>query len=158
MKSAYEQVIAGVYANLALTGNGPGSSNIEGIDAGTSQFGRVLLYLQTLSADQMIWSYENDPGTRELQRNIWTAQNPLILGMFSRTHLTVAFANNFLRETTDDKLDSRNVSEGIREDIVEYRAEARLLESIILLLYDGSVRKSKLCNRKHTGQLNVRSL
>ena len=130
-ESSYERVIAGVYANLALTGTeGAGSSNIEGIDAGTSQFGRVLLYMQTLSADQMIWSYENDPGTREIQRNIWTAQNPLILGMYSRTHLTIALANNFLRETTDAKLDSRGVSQAVRQDIKEYRAEARLLRAL----------------------------
>ncbi|MBR9914228.1 MAG: RagB/SusD family nutrient uptake outer membrane protein [Algicola sp.] len=130
-ESAYRRVIAGVYANLALTGtDGAGTSNIEGIDAGTSQFGRVLLYMQTLSADQMIWSYENDPGTREIQRNIWTAQNPLILGMYSRTHLTIAFANNFLRETTPEKLDSRNVSEQTRQQIVTYRAEARLLRAL----------------------------
>ena len=130
-ENAYEQLLAGVYANLTLTGtDGPGSSNLSGIDAGTSQFGRVLLYLQTLSADQMIWSYENDPGTRELQRNIWTPQNPLILGMYSRTHLTIAFANNFLRETTDEKLDSRNVSPGTRDDIKVYRAEARLIRAM----------------------------
>lgn len=130
-EGAYEQVIAGVYGNLALTGTeGAGNSNIDGIDAGTSQFGRVLLYMQTLSADQMIWSYENDPGTREIQRNIWTAQNPLILGMYSRTHLTVALANNFLRETTEDKLNSRGVSAAVRSDITEYRAEARLLRAL----------------------------
>ena len=130
-EAAYEQLLAGVYANLSLTGtDGPGNSNLQGIDAGTSQFGRVLLYMQTLSADQMIWSYENDPGTREIQRNIWTAQNPLILGMFSRTQLTIAFANNFLRETTPEKLDSRGVSQGTRDDIVAYRAEARLLRAM----------------------------
>lgn len=130
-EGAYRQVIAGVYGNLALTGTeGAGSSNIEGIDAGTSQFGRVLLYMQTLSSDQMIWSYENDPGTREIQRNIWTAQNPLILGMYSRTHLTISLANNFLRETTQEKIDSRAVSDDVRADIVEYRAEARLLRAM----------------------------
>jgi hypothetical protein len=130
-EAAYKQLLAGVYANLALTGtDGAGSSNIQGLDAGTSQFSRVLLYLQTLSADQMIWSYENDPGTREIQRNIWTAQNPLILGMFSRSHATIAFANNFLNETTDEKLDSRNVSAGVRAQIVNYRAEARLLRAM----------------------------
>jgi len=130
-ETAYKQAIAGVYANLALTGvDGAGSSNIQGLDAGTSQFGRVLLYLQTLTADQMIWSYENDPGTRELQRNLWTAQNPIILGMFGRTHLTIAFANNFLRETTPEKLDARNVSATTRAEIVTYRAEARLLRAM----------------------------
>ena len=130
-ETAYKQVLAGVYANLALTGtDGAGSSNLKNIDAGTSQFGRVLLYVQTLSADQMIWSYENDPGTREIQRNLWTAQNPLLLGMFSRAHLSIALANNFLRETTDAKLDERNVSTSVRSEIPAYRAEARLMRAM----------------------------
>jgi len=130
-EAAYKQVLAGIYANLALTGtDGAGSSNLKNIDAGTSQFGRVLLYVQTLSADQMIWSYENDPGTREIQRNIWTAQNPLLLGMFSRAHLSIALANNFLRETTDEKLDERNVSATVRSEIPAYRAEARLMRAM----------------------------
>ncbi len=130
-EAAYKQVLAGIYANLALTGtDGAGSSNLKNIDAGTSQFGRVLLYVQTLSADQMIWSYENDPGTREIQRNIWTAQNPLLLGMFSRAHLSIALANNFLRETTDAKLDERGVSTSIRSEIPAYRAEARLMRAM----------------------------
>ena len=99
-ETSYKRVLGGIYANLALTGtDGAGSSNLKNIDAGTSQFGRILLYVQTLSADQMIWSYENDPGTREIQRNIWTAQNPVLLGMFSRAHLSIALANNFLRHS-----------------------------------------------------------
>lgn len=130
-ETAYKRLLAGVYGNLSLTGvDGAGSSNIDGLDAGTSQFGRVLLYLQTLSADQMIWSYENDPGTREIQRNIWNADDPIVLGMFGRTHVTIAFANNFLRETTDAKLDERNVSQTTRTEIVRYRAEARLLRAM----------------------------
>ncbi|MFD2567372.1 RagB/SusD family nutrient uptake outer membrane protein [Pseudotenacibaculum haliotis] len=130
-ESAYKEVLAGIYANLSLTGvDGAGSSNISGLDAGTSQYGRVLLYLQTLAADQMIWSYENDPGTREIQRNLWTAQNPLILGMYGRAHVSIAFANNFLRETTQEKLDARNVSAATRAEIVTYRAEARLLRAL----------------------------
>ena len=130
-ETAYKELLAGVYANLSLTGvDGPGSSNIDGLDAGTSQFGRVLLYLQTLSADQMIWSYENDPGTREIQRNIWNADDPIVLGMFDRSHATIAFANNFLRETTDAKLTERNVSAATKADIVKFRAEARLLRAM----------------------------
>ncbi len=130
-ETAYRELLAGVYANLSLTGvDGAESSNIDGLDAGTSQFGRVLLYLQTLSADQMIWSYENDPGTREIQRNIWNADDPIILGMFGRSHVKIAFANNFLRETTDAKLDERGVSSALRSEIAQYRAEARLLRAL----------------------------
>jgi len=130
-ENSYKELLAGVYANLSLTGiNGPTTSNIVGLDAGTSQFGRTLLYLQTLSADQMIWSYENDGGVAGIQRNNWTDQNPLILGMFSRTHVTVAFANNFLKETTEEKLSARNVSSSTRAEIVNFRAEARLLRAM----------------------------
>ena len=129
--TAYKELLAGVYGNLSLTGvDGPSSSNIQGLDPGTSQFGRVLLYLQTLSADEMIWSYENDPGTREIQRNIWNANDPILLGMFGRTHATIAFANNFLRETTTAKLDERNVTDATRTEVKAYRAEARLLRAM----------------------------
>lgn len=130
-ETAYKRALAGIYSNLALTGvDGPTSSNIDGLDAGTSQFGRVLVYLQTLAADQMIWSYENDAGTREIQRNLWTAQNPILTGMFGRNDVTIAFANNFLAETTDAKLDARNVSASIRTEIKTFRAEARLMRAL----------------------------
>ncbi|OSY89452.1 membrane protein [Tenacibaculum holothuriorum] len=130
-ENSYKQALAGVYGNLALTGtDGAGSSIVKGLDAGTSQYGRVLLYLQTLSTDQMVWSYENDPGVREIQRNIWTAQNPLITGMFGRAHVSIALANNFLRETTNEKLDERNVSADVRSKITNYRAEVRFLRAL----------------------------
>ena len=39
---AYKQALAGVYGNLSLTGTGGAeSSSIGGVDAGTSQYGRV---------------------------------------------------------------------------------------------------------------------
>ena len=93
---AYKQALAGVYGNLSLTGAaGPGDSFLVGVDAGTSQYGRCLLYLQDLTTDEMVWSYENDPGTADLQRNIWTKSNPILLGMFSRIMAEVAFVNEF---------------------------------------------------------------
>ena len=73
---AYTNAIAGIYGNLSLTStNGAFSSNLGGIDAGFSQYGRVVWYLNNLTTDEAIWSYEggNDIGVRELQRNIWDA-------------------------------------------------------------------------------------
>ena len=127
--SAYEQAIAGVYGNLSLTGNDPGSSNISGIDAGTSQYGRVLWYLQDLAADEALWSYENDPGTKEIQRNIWTPANPVFRGMYGRAMFSISLANDFLRQSTDDKLAERGHTGDVSE-IVAYRAEARLLRAL----------------------------
>ncbi|MGV3695677.1 RagB/SusD family nutrient uptake outer membrane protein [Flavobacterium sp.] len=128
---AYKSGLAGVYGNLALTGAGDaGSSFLQGIDAGTSQFTRCLWYMQNLTTDEVIWSYENDPGTRELQRNIWNASNPIILGMFSRTMAEVALANEYLRQTTPQKLSSRGVTDAaLLSDIEDYRNEVRVLRA-----------------------------
>ena len=99
----YKQALAGVYGNLSLTGTGDaGSSFLQGVDAGTSQFGRCLWYMQDLTTDEVIWTYENDEGTAELQRNTWTSSNPILLGMFSRTMVEVALANDFLRQSTSE--------------------------------------------------------
>jgi starch-binding outer membrane protein, SusD/RagB family len=129
--SSYKTGLGGVYANLSLTGlSGPGSSNISGLDPGTSQFGRCLWYLQTLTTDEVIWSYENDPGTAELQRNTWTSNNPIILGMYSRTMAQVAFCNEYLRQTTPAKLSGRGVTDPtLLAEIALYREEVRALRA-----------------------------
>ena len=55
--AAYEQALAGIYGNLSLTGTGDaGSSNIFGLDAGTSNYSRTLWDLQNLTTDETIWS------------------------------------------------------------------------------------------------------
>lgn len=129
--ASYKQGLAGVYSNLSLTGtDGPGSSFIQGLDAGTSQYGRTLWYMQVLAADEAVWSYENDPGVREIQRNIWSAENPIIRGMFGRAMVQVAFANEYLRQTTTGKLDARGVGEAVRAEIPAFRAEAKLLRAL----------------------------
>jgi starch-binding outer membrane protein, SusD/RagB family len=129
---AYKQALAGIYGNLSLTGTGGAeSSNIGGIDAGTSQYGRVLWYLQDLTTDEAIWSYENDPGVREIQRNIWTASNPIIRGMFSRATYQIALVNEYLRQTSPSVLSGRGVSDSqLLAEIEVYRYEARALRAL----------------------------
>ncbi|MEZ4839678.1 RagB/SusD family nutrient uptake outer membrane protein [Flavobacterium sp.] len=128
----YKQALAGVYGNLSLTGTGDaGSSFLQGIDAGTSQFGRTLWYLQDLTTDEVVWTYENDEGVAELQRNTWTATNPIVLGFFSRTMAEVAFANDFLNQATPELLASRGINDP--DDVAEieiYKAEARVLRAL----------------------------
>lgn len=127
--NAYISGLAGVYGNLALTGtDGPGSSNIGGIDAGTSQYGRCLLYLQSLATDEMLWSYENDAGVREIQRNIWTAENPIVRGMFSRAQFQVALCNEYLRQSTPELVASRDPQNA--SEIAAYRDEIRVLRAL----------------------------
>lgn len=130
--NSYKQGLAGVYGNLSLTGiTGAGSSNIQGLDPGTSQYGRCLWYLQNLSTDEVIWSYENDPGVAEIQRNTWTSNNPIILGMFARGMAQVAFCNEYLRQTTSEKLNERGVTDAqLITNIADYRNEVRALRAL----------------------------
>ena len=130
--AGYKQALAGVYGNLSLTGTGDaGSSFLVGIDAGTSQFGRCLWYLQDLTTDEVIWSYENDGGVADLQRNIWTSSNPILLGMYSRTMAEVAIANDFLRQSTPEKLSSRGITNSVDvANINDYRNEVRVLRAL----------------------------
>ena len=127
-EDSYKQGLAWVYGNLALTSSqGPGNSNISGLDAGTSQYGRGFWNLQELTTDEVKWSWENDPGLRELNRNIWTSENVILRGFFGRCMTQVAFVNEYLRQTSEEVLNSRGVSETLKQEIVIYRAEVRFL-------------------------------
>ena len=128
---AYTSAIFGVYANLVLTGpNGPESSNLQGIDAGFSQYMRVWWYFQNMTTDETIWSYEGDIGTKDLNRTIWNGNNPFFLGFYSRAMFQVALANEFLRQSTEEKLNARNISAEDRALIAQYRTEARALRAM----------------------------
>jgi hypothetical protein len=130
--NAYRMALAGVYGNLSMPGvSGAVSSSLSGVDAGTSQYGRCLWYLQDLSTDEAIWSYENDPGAKDLQRNTWNASNPLILGMFSRAMVGVAICNEFLRQSTPEKLSGRGVTDAtLLADIATFREETRVIRAM----------------------------
>ena len=127
----YKQALAGVYGNLSLTGTGSaGSSFLQGIDAGTSHFARTLWYLQDLTTDEVIWSYENDAGTRDLQRNTWTSDNVILLGFFSRTMVEVALVNEFLRQSSPEKVSGRGLTDpAFLADLEEYRNEVKVLRA-----------------------------
>ncbi|AXT58814.1 RagB/SusD family nutrient uptake outer membrane protein [Aquimarina sp. AD10] len=127
----YERAIAGVYGNLSVVGLiGPGTSNIAGIDAGTGNYIRGLFNLQNLSTDEVIFNFENDPGIRQVQKNSWDANNVLVLGFWARSTFEISLANEFLRQTTDTKLDGRGVDAATRDEIRVYRAEARVLRAL----------------------------
>ncbi len=130
---AYKQAIAGVYSNLSLPGaTNATTSSIAGVDPGTSQYGRCLWYLQCLSTEEAVWSYEADPGVREIQRGIWAASNPLLQGMFSRAMFQVVLSNEFLRQSTPEKLASRNVSSADMAEMPYYRQKQGYLGHLLI--------------------------
>jgi hypothetical protein len=127
--AGYKQVLAKVYASFATTsGLGSDKSDLGGIDAGTSDFIRLYWNAQELPTDEglCVW---NDPGVYDLNYLTFTSDNIILRGLYTRSLYQITVANEFLRESTPEKLASRNITGTDATDIAAYRAEARFLRA-----------------------------
>lgn len=127
----YKYVLAKIYAGLALSGQeGPaGQPDITGIDEGFGQYLRGYWYHQELPTDEAVIGW-NDQTIKDFHHQTWGSSDVFITAFYYRIFYQIALANEFIRETTDEKLDDRGVSGSLREDIGFYRAEARWLRAL----------------------------
>lgn len=131
----YKQFLAKIYGGLSLTGQAApaGDSDLQTlVDEGFSQYLRGYWQLQELTTDEAIiaWGESDNPTIKDLNYNTWNADNKFNEAFFARVYYQVAVANEFLRETTDEKLSSRNVSTELKAKIKVMRAEARFLRAL----------------------------
>jgi hypothetical protein len=129
--TAYKKVLAKLYAGLAVSGQeGPaGQADISGIDEGFGQYLRGYWYHQELTTDEALIGW-NDQTIQDFHNQAWTASDGFIFAFYSRIFYQISLCNEFLRETTDERLDSRGVTGALRTDIATYRAEARFLRAL----------------------------
>ena len=125
----YKNVLAKVYGAYALTGNqGPaGSPDVQGLDeGGNADFLRGFWNAQVLTTDEAICAWE-DTGIPDLNFINFTSGNPFTRGLYYRCFFQIQMANEFLRESTDDKLSERGIAQ--RDEVQQMRAEARFLRA-----------------------------
>jgi len=131
--NSYRAFLAKIYAGLSTTGQqGPaGDKDISTInDEGFSQYMRLYWEHQELPTDEAALAW-NDGAVQDFNGMVWSANNDFLGGMFARVYLQVTWANEFLAQTTDAKLDERgNVSPALRTQIQQFRAEARFLRAL----------------------------
>lgn len=129
--AAYKQFLAKLYAGISLSGqDGPaGNPDLAGLDEGFSNYLRLYWKMQQLTSDEAIIGW-NDGTIKDLHAQTWTSGNEFIRTMYSRIFYQVALTNEFLRQTTDAKLDSRGVDADLRADIQDFRAEARFMRAL----------------------------
>ncbi len=127
----YRRFLARLYAGLAVTGQeGPaGRADISGIDEGFSQYLRGMFYHQELTTDEALIAW-NDATIQDFHEQSWTEADGFIYAFYSRIFYQITICNEFIRETSDDKLDERGVSGPLRDEIQTYRAEARFLRAL----------------------------
>ncbi|HSM48177.1 MAG TPA: SusF/SusE family outer membrane protein, partial [Draconibacterium sp.] len=127
----YKGVLAKLYAGLAVSGQqGPaGMNDLSGLDEGFGQYLRAYWYAQQLPTDEALIAW-NDGNLRDYHDMDWSSNNEFVSNMYYRVFYQISACNEFIRETTPEKLSDRGIDGSIRTDIEMYRAEARFLRAL----------------------------
>ena len=134
--ASYKQVLAKLYAGLYVGGNDgdgdasqPGKNpDIAGLGGDFSSYLRLLFVTQEFSTDEAIIAWA-DGTLPTLNAQTWAPANEFLEGTFSRAFYHISVANEFLRQTTDEKLTARGVDANLKAEIATFRAEARFLRA-----------------------------
>ncbi|TXF86725.1 RagB/SusD family nutrient uptake outer membrane protein [Neolewinella aurantiaca] len=129
--ASYEQVLAKLYAGLSVSGQqGPsGQPDISGIDEGFSTYLRQYWKAQELTTDEAVIAW-NDGNIHDYEEQDWSTSNEFIAAMYNRIFYQISLANEFIRESSEEKLASRGQSGDVADRVAEYRAEARFLRAL----------------------------
>lgn len=129
--SSYEAVLAKLYAGLAVSGQqGPaGQPDIAGIDEGFSTYLRQYWKHQELTTDEAVIAW-NDGNIHDLEEMDWTPSNEFVTAMYNRIFYQISLANEFIRESSEEKLAERGQTGTIAEQVATFRAEARFLRAL----------------------------
>ncbi|MBZ4189738.1 RagB/SusD family nutrient uptake outer membrane protein [Niabella beijingensis] len=126
----YKQALAKIYVSLAVTGtNGRDIPAEIVLDEGSTGFLRQLWYLQCLTTDEAGWTYSGSTDPIGMHQMSWTASSQTIAGLYFRCFYLVTLCNNFIKESSEDKVASRGISGTDAADIKRYRAEARFVRA-----------------------------
>ena len=96
--AGYEKALAKIYSVWALSGqDGPGSSDISGLDAGNTVLFRSWFTLQEQTTDEMKNSW-GDPWCLDVNGMTWgTTQSEPVEGVYQRCMYVVALVNEYLK-------------------------------------------------------------
>lgn len=132
-ETAYNNEIGGYLQGLSkiyfeLVSNDLTDLNIG--DGGASELLRAYWSLNELSTDEAKCAWSGDAWVRDVETNKYSdAANDAVLAVYARSIHGVTFTNEFLRQTTDDKLSQRGCSDEVKAKVKTLRAEARFLRA-----------------------------
>jgi hypothetical protein len=124
----YKGVLAKVYNSFGTSVNeGPAGYYDTSIGA-EGDFLRAFYNIQSLTTEEGITTW-SDAGLHDLNFMTWSSNNPFVTGLYSRAIYQILLVNEFIRESTDDKINSRGISLNDAEEIRYFRAEVRFLRA-----------------------------
>jgi hypothetical protein len=127
--NGYKQVLAKVYGSYATIGNNTTwADDIPMADGALTDFIRCWFNLQCLTTEEACYTWP-DAGCPELNVMSWTSTNQFIMGLYYRSIYQICLVNEFLRESTPEKLDERGISGSEAVEINYFRSEVRFLRA-----------------------------
>jgi hypothetical protein len=128
---SYIQILAKLYAGHAVSGQqGPaGMGDISGIDEGFGQYLRAWWYHQELPTDEAVIGW-NDQTIKDFHWQSWGASDVFVAAMYYRVFYQISVCNEYIRETTEGKLQERGVTGDLFNEVTTYHNEARFLRAL----------------------------
>ena len=127
-EQAYMQGLARLYFQFASND----LTDLQQMDGGASELIRAFWSVQETTTDEAKCSWENDAWVRALNTNTWNdAQNDAIYAVYVRTLQGISYVNEYLRQTTPEKLAARGVDQALAARIQTFRAEARFIRAYL---------------------------
>lgn len=127
----YKLAFYKIYGSYALTGNDGTSAivgDIQGIDQGTSDFFRLYWKAQELSTDEAVVSW-GDAGIQDFHNMNWSSSNPFLTGLYYRSLYQITLVNDFIRQSSDEKLAARGITGAAADTVKQFVLEARFLRA-----------------------------
>ena len=130
-QEAYKGVLAKCYGSLVMSGQeGPsGDGDLAGMDEGYSCYTRAVLYLQECTTDELLFHSGSSQGSQDYLFMKWNAGTQITRYSYYRLFMSIGYCNEFLRESTDEKLKERGLYDQMRNEMPYYRAEARFIRA-----------------------------
>lgn len=108
----YKQGLVSVYANLAY-----------------SNFLRSFWAMQEYTTDEAVCTWDDDGGVRVYHELAWSADTPAVSRVYSSTINMITLCNNFIKESSLERVSSRGFSGEAAQEIATFRAEAQFLRA-----------------------------
>lgn len=124
----YKAVLAKLYASFVITGQEKGDGNPDLSSNSGYDYMRCYFNLQESGTEEIASTWLEGDKVEGLTYLSWDSNDPWVSDMYYRIYYTVALCNEFLRNSTEDKISRFSDSE--REIIREFVAEARFLRAL----------------------------
>ena len=124
-------VLGKLYGGLSLSGQSTDgkTDDIKSNDGGTTVYFRNYWTSQELTTDEAVIAWA-DGDLPSLHTMTWSASNDKLKYWYARINYEAGLCNEFLRQTSDDKMAANGITGTDLDNVHTYRLEARFLRAL----------------------------